>query len=1107
MPWRSSTEKRVRKVNAGVVELSMKYFIIFLLLFSAVISPVKVVLGSELETSITSLTLRSEDMVVYTDSFFELVDMGGYILIPVEALAGQLHLSLVYQPEQGILTVKQLDGNQSIRVDYKNGVYLDRMDWSKEAPVELEGKFFVTTRLIQELTGMRVEWDGKLQELTIVGNFSENKADVLPASLTNTEEKHEEAVLPEVRGPDYALDAASYKISFAARANAKDGDRLDGELQLNLHGRAKDWQITWGADVPLTPTLTADQELSGSYQVSEIQGKYSVNNQLLILGDSTVDFPQFMAKKLLRGIYYTYPARTFSPVVAYTTLTGQTEAGNKLTLYVNQLKRETITVKEGAYTFSQVPLIINRLNLIKIVIEDARGELSTVTRQFAGSPDILPVGTRYVKIAGGWYGDVDSTVRNRALGALATDWSLSEAVSMHLATLGRTLEAGKGGIAGGANLSLALRTDNATTLSLNWICGGAWQTTGSGQSAEEWPTMGSGQSAEEWRTMGRGQSAEGWQTMGNSQSVDGRHASGMATSVQDQKAMVNGVSADLLYCLERGYIKARAFYIPEEIAQGIRVATGQGFTLDGALDIGSHWTASGRGWQIQPIANTRNFAVSSGVKASVSGKFGARWQNALAINGGYEQTSLIGEESRNMQKASIEFKHALAGKRVTAKGALKLTAAATPVAEDRQYLNATQEQNPKSLKTPTAQIDRTTSLLAEETLSVLCTKQILGSLTGNLSANWLNNRFFTGSLSLEGETRLSLDKLWLSLDGKLSGVHNQVTNVTRLEKAESELAVQHFLDNDNCLNFNLGCSFERSTGTTCLKAGIAGSHYLTADQGKFTWNLDYASPSGSRTTAQWPFKLELTQQLPSELELKIKIENSYSTLLEPTAEKVFTVSIAHSLGFAQGVIQGQKRAAGTQSSFIGGIVYLDQNGNGQMDSGEKTLPQIKMALDGRRAVTDDTGKFRFDYLEPGVYKLGFDLKSLNADYLPVTGDRAVRLREGENMWLSYGVTMGGSVSGKVFLDKNANGQMDVGEEPLRLVGLELDGGKKVLYTNKDGTFYFENLPLGQHTLRIVTDTLPAQTGVLQANCCTFVISEGALDVKDCVFPVAFKFFN
>lgn len=1062
--WGVILRVRVMRDDRRIV---IKIMVAWLLFWGIFFLPVSFILGSDLETSITSLTLRSGETVIYTDGFFELLDMGEYVLVPLESLAGHLGLALIYQAEQGILTVKRMASNQSVQVDLKNRTYPDRPEWSKEAPIELAGKFFVTPRLIEELTGMGVTWDGKLQELTISGDFAAKTAPAIPA-ISPTVGAEAEIVAPSlVHGPDFAVDALSYKLACEGRAG-ENGAELAASFKLNVQGRARDWHLSLGLAMPVSLafaasplTHTGAAPLSKPV-LSEIQAKYNVDNHLLILGDTTVDFGQFVGKKSLRGFSYTYPEKTFSPAVAYTTLKGETASGNKVTLYVNQLKRETVTATDDEYTFTHVPLIIARLNQIRIVIEDGQGESRVIEQEIAGSPAILPPGTRYVSLAGGWYGEVDSLIRKGILVGMDTDWSLSETTSLHWQAVGRTLSRdGKESAVYGSNLSLAMRLDNAATLSLSWLAGGEKQ--------------------------------------------------GLAT----------GLSADLLYALPKGYVKAGAFYVPEGVSRGVKVSTGQGLSVDGVWDVSNRWVVTGMGWRVQPIAKEGEFADTTGVKATVSGKLGDKWQNILAINGDYERALLLEGENRVFTKASVELKHTLEEKYFSSKGNVKITMAKVqeessaeqhvllenPLAEQTESPNAnfTRQLAGITSQELKSSFDRRTGIELEECFSVQYSKQLMGALTGNMEANWVNGHFIDGSLSLEGETRWAHDNLWLALGGKVSRVKSQVMDSARLEKIAGELSVEKYLNNNNCLDFNLGYTFEQSTGTTSLKSGIKGSHFWASDRGKLTWNLEYVSPTGSRPTAQWPFKLELTRQLPADLELQVKFEQSYGTLLEPDAEQVLTISLAHTLGFAEGVVQGQKYAGGAQSSFVGGIVYLDQNGNGQMDEGEKTLPQIKMALDGRRVVTDDAGRFRFDYVEPGTYKLGFDLKSLNADYLPVTDERMVRVREGENLFLYFGVTMGGSVSGLIFMDKNANGTLDRGEEPLRLIGVELDGGKKVTYTNKDWTFYFENLPLGEHTLRIMLDTLPTETAVTRGNEYSFLITEETLDIRECTYAVAFKF--
>lgn len=99
--------------------------------------------------------------------------------------------------------------------------------------------------------------------------------------------------------------------------------------------------------------------------------------------------------------------------------------------------------------------------------------------------------------------------------------------------------------------------------------------------------------------------------------------------------------------------------------------------------------------------------------------------------------------------------------------------------------------------------------------------------------------------------------------------------------------------------------------------------------------------------------------------------------------------------------------------------------------------------------------------------------------------------------------MSGTVSGRVFIDSDVNGTRDEGDESLGTIGLEIEELGKKVYTRNDGTFYFEKIPLGEYTLSVLPDTLPANMRVLGEKQTKVVIAEDDLDIKDIDIPLVY----
>ncbi len=74
----------------------------------------------------------------------------------------------------------------------------------------------------------------------------------------------------------------------------------------------------------------------------------------------------------------------------------------------------------------------------------------------------------------------------------------------------------------------------------------------------------------------------------------------------------------------------------------------------------------------------------------------------------------------------------------------------------------------------------------------------------------------------------------------------------------------------------------------------------------------------------------------------------------------------------------------TSHSGIYGVVYYDQNHNGQLDSQDVLIPRIKISLDNRETtITDFQGVYFFNDISEGQHTVFIDVNSLPMEYLPL----------------------------------------------------------------------------------------------------------------------------
>ncbi|MEE8433301.1 MAG: hypothetical protein V3S64_00800 [bacterium] len=176
---------------------------------------------------------------------------------------------------------------------------------------------------------------------------------------------------------------------------------------------------------------------------------------------------------------------------------------------------------------------------------------------------------------------------------------------------------------------------------------------------------------------------------------------------------------------------------------------------------------------------------------------------------------------------------------------------------------------------------------------------------------------------------------------------------------------------------------------------------------------------------------------------------------------------------------------------LSGIVFIDQNGNGAYDPGEPPAADVKVLAPGiRNLVSDEAGRVEGWGLpthEPS--RISVDLHSTDALFAPVHENQPVAPRPGELVRMEFPLVSLGGLEGVLTIDgpqgvSPANG--------LVMVLLKPNGTVKArTWVEFDGSFLFENIPMGTYKLR------PDKAALLERGLAvvpeerTFVFSGGA----------------
>ncbi len=190
---------------------------------------------------------------------------------------------------------------------------------------------------------------------------------------------------------------------------------------------------------------------------------------------------------------------------------------------------------------------------------------------------------------------------------------------------------------------------------------------------------------------------------------------------------------------------------------------------------------------------------------------------------------------------------------------------------------------------------------------------------------------------------------------------------------------------------------------------------------------------------------------------------------------------------------------------VSGLVWKDLNGNGIQDNGEPGVEGVVVSLfecnggfvDSQ--VTDSDGKYEFDQIIPGEYRLEFDisgvddncaftlqdagLDSIDSDVDQDGGIGCFTVNAGDNIQnISAGLIPLASIGNYVWSDLNGDGVQDSNEPPIEGVTVELYDQNGVLVstmvTNSSGFYCFEKVYPGNYYLRFET---PSSLGITTPN--------------------------
>jgi len=274
------------------------------------------------------------------------------------------------------------------------------------------------------------------------------------------------------------------------------------------------------------------------------------------------------------------------------------------------------------------------------------------------------------------------------------------------------------------------------------------------------------------------------------------------------------------------------------------------------------------------------------------------------------------------------------------------------------------------------------------------------------------------------------------------------------------------------INESNSLEVSQSIGSKGLLAGMA------------TWQMSnllkhrLSLSGGLGYTRSASTELQLSEHVSASVKLPKNTTMQFSYLKTQTG----TTALLSLHGFFFSSKRAERAISGSVADLnsygaVHGRVYQDVNLNGQFDPGvDQPQANVRVRVDGSRyVVSDDNGNFRVDSVARGEHSVYLDLLSVRADLTFLDNARqVVSLDSSHDIVVDFRVVRTGRISGYVWLDLNANGHFDEGEQPLGDVRVLTSSGRDTL-TDGRGFFILGDLPPGEHVLLLDEKTIPAQT--------------------------------
>ena len=213
------------------------------------------------------------------------------------------------------------------------------------------------------------------------------------------------------------------------------------------------------------------------------------------------------------------------------------------------------------------------------------------------------------------------------------------------------------------------------------------------------------------------------------------------------------------------------------------------------------------------------------------------------------------------------------------------------------------------------------------------------------------------------------------------------------------------------------------------------------------------------------------------LRLRLTATPSQAFQVQTEVRQTFGAKPDTTVQFGVGLGFGSASPLGTPVSWfartaVEGIVFLDDNGNGQWDVGERGLSGVPVKLeDGTTVVTDEKGRYRLTGLKDGVHRVSVDRDNLPANLrLASASPVAVRLPDDARP-VSFAFVGSGVIHGMIFNDVRRSKRY-TGTEPGVAADVVVEGAGVRRQIAANGPFSVAGLAPGRYRVSVDPLSLP-----------------------------------